>query len=89
MEVKGANILYTLAGIMITFAGFSTLLLTLRPATGARLSQLDRYLAKTVMTYIFVLTAGALLPALIALYDIQEKWIWRVSSLMFAPTSAG
>jgi len=31
------------------------------------LSLLDRYLAKTVMTHIFVLTAGALLPALFAL----------------------
>jgi hypothetical protein len=60
MEFKGATFLYTLAGLMITFAGFSALLLAVRPAAGARLSLLDRYLAKTVMTYIFVLTAGAL-----------------------------
>ncbi|MGC1520735.1 MAG: hypothetical protein WA803_04260 [Steroidobacteraceae bacterium] len=84
MEVKGATFLYTLAGLMITFAGFSVLLLTLRPATGARLSLLDRYLAKTVMTYIFVLTAAALLPPLFALYDIQEKWIWRGAGVLFA-----
>jgi hypothetical protein len=84
MEIKGATFLYTLAGLMITFAGFSALLLTLRPAAGARLSLLDRFLAKTVMTHIFVLTAGALLPALLALFDIQEKWIWRGSSLLFA-----
>jgi hypothetical protein len=84
MEVKGASLLYTLAGLMITFAGFSALLLAVRPAAGARLSLLDRYLAKTVMTYIFVLTAGALLPALLALYDIQETWIWRDSSVLFA-----
>jgi hypothetical protein len=84
MEFKGATLLYTLAGLMITFAGFSALLLALRPAAGARLSQLDRYLAKTVMTYIFVLTAGALLPALFALYDVQEKWIWRGSAVLFA-----
>jgi hypothetical protein len=83
MEFKGETFLYILAGLMITFAGFSALLLTLRPATGARLSLLDRYLAKTVMTFIFVLTAGALLPALFALYDIQEKWIWRGSSVLF------
>ena len=69
---------------MITFAGFSALLLALRPATGAKLSLLDRYLAKTVMTYIFVLTAGALLPALLALYDIQEKWVWQGSAVLFA-----
>jgi hypothetical protein len=84
MEIKGAAFLYTLAGLMITFAGFSALLLGLRQAAGSRLTLLDRYLAKTVMTYIFVLTAGALLPALCALYDIPEKWIWRDSALLFA-----
>jgi len=84
MEFKGATLLYTLAGLMITFAGFSALLLTLRPAAGARLSLLDRYLAKTVMTYIFVLTAGALLPALLSLYDIPEKSIWKWSAVLFA-----
>jgi hypothetical protein len=84
MEIKGATFLYTLAGLMITFAGFSALLLALRPAAGAKLSLLDRYLAKTVMTYIFVLTAGALLPSLFALYDIQEERIWRCAGVLFA-----
>ena len=59
MEFKGATFLYTLAGLMITFAGFSALLFGLRQAAGARLAVLDRYLAKTVMTHIFVLTAGS------------------------------
>src|SRR6202167_6457514 len=84
MDLKGATFLYALAGLMITFARFSALLLALRPAAGARLSLLDRYLAKTVMTYIFVLMVGALLPALFALYDIQEQWIWRGSAVLFA-----
>ena len=84
MEVKGAALLYTLAGLMITFAGFSTLLLFVRPAAGAKLSLLDRYLAKTVMTHVFVLTAAALLPALFALYDIPEMWIWQGSAVLFA-----
>jgi hypothetical protein len=83
MEIKGAGLLYTLAGLMITFAGFSGLLLVLRPAAGAKLSLLDRYLAKTVMTYVFVLTAGTLLPTLLALYDIPEKWIWQASGVLF------
>jgi hypothetical protein len=85
MEVKGATFLYTLATLMITFAGFSALLLAVRPAAGAKLSLLDRYLAKTVMSYIFVLTAGALLPSLFALYDVQETWVWRDSVVLFAP----
>jgi hypothetical protein len=84
MEVKGATLLYTLAGLMITFAGFSALLLAVRPASGAKLSLLDRYLAKTVMTHIFVLTAAALLPPLIALYDVAERWIWPTSAVLFA-----
>jgi hypothetical protein len=84
MEVKGATFLYTLAGLMITFAGFSSLLLILRQAAGAKVSMLDRYLARTVMTYVFVLTAAALLPAIFALYDVPEKWIWRSSGVLFA-----
>jgi hypothetical protein len=84
MEVKGATFLYTLAGLMITFAGFSALLFGVRQAAGARLSRLDRYIARTVMTYIFVLTAAALMPSLFALYDIPEKWIWRASGVLFA-----
>ena len=84
MEVKGAILLYALAGLMITFAGFSALLFVLRQAAGARLSLLDRFIAKTVMTYIFVLAAAALLPTLLALYDIQENWIWRGSGVLFA-----
>jgi len=84
VEVKNATLLYTLAGLMVTFAGFSALLLALRPAAGAKLSLLDRFIAKTVMTYICVLTAGALLPALLALYDIQDEWIWRDSGVLFA-----
>jgi hypothetical protein len=84
MEVKGATLLYTLAGLMITFAGFSALLFVVRQAAGAKLSLLDRYLAKTVMTHIFVLTAAALLPALMALYGMQEQWIWRSSGVLFA-----
>lgn len=84
MEVKGAILLYTLAGLMITFAGFSALLLGVRQAAGSKLSLLDRYLARTVMMYIFVLTAGALLPPLLALYDTSDKWIWRGSAALFA-----
>jgi hypothetical protein len=84
MDFKGSTFLFALSGLMITFAGFSALLLSVRPATGAKLSLLDRYLAKTVMTYMFVLTAGSLLPALLALFDIQEIWIWRDSAVLFA-----
>jgi len=84
MEIKGATFLYTLAALMITFAGFSALLLVIRQAAGAKLSLLDRFIVRNVMTYTFVLTAAALLPALLALYGVEERWIWRVSGALFA-----
>ena len=83
MEIKGAALLYTLATLMITFAGFSALLYVVRQAAGAKLSLLDRYIAGTVLTYTFVLAAGALLPALFGLFEIQDEWIWRASGLLF------
>ena len=83
MEVKGAILLYTLAGLMVTFAGFSALLLGLRQAAGARLSMLDRYLAKTVLTNMFTLTAGALLPPLLGLYELPEARLWRIAAVLF------
>ncbi len=69
---------------MVTFAGFFALLLMLRQSVGVRLSSLDRLLAKTVVTHLFVLTAGALLPPLLALYGIPESWIWKISAVLFA-----
>jgi hypothetical protein len=83
VEVKGAILLYTLAGLMVTFAGFSALLLAIRQAAGARLSVLDRFLAKTVLTNLFVLTAAALLPPLLGLYGLPEAWLWRIASVLF------
>jgi hypothetical protein len=84
MEFTGSTLLYTLATLMITFAGFSALLYVIRQAAGATVSLLDRYIARTVMTYTFVLAAAALLPALLALFDVQEIWIWRISGVLFA-----
>ena len=82
MEIEGATFLFTLAALMITFGGFSALLLGIRQAAGRRSSPIDRYLVKTLLTQIFVLTAGSLLPPLLALYGISETWVWRGSALL-------
>ena len=84
MEIEGAAFLYTLATLMVTFAGFSALLFVIRQAAGAKLSLLDRFIVRNIMTYAFVLTAAALLPALLALFGIGEGWLWRVSGVLFA-----
>ncbi len=83
VELKDAGLLYTLAGLTVTFAGFSALLLLIRQGIGARLTALDRLITRTVVGNLFVLTAGALLPALLALYGIPEAWVWKASALIF------
>jgi hypothetical protein len=83
MELKGAGFLYTLATLMVTFAGYSALLLIVRQGAGARVSPLDRFITRTIVGHLFVLTAGALIPVLLNFYEISEALIWRASSLMF------
>jgi hypothetical protein len=83
VDVKGATLLYTMAGLMVTFAGFSAILLSVRQAAGARLSVLDRYLARTVLVHLFALTAAALLPPLLLLYDIPEAAVWKIAAAVF------
>jgi hypothetical protein len=83
MEIKGAALLYTLATLMITFAGFAALLLIVRQSAGATLSALDRFLARTVVGHFFWMAAGALFPPVLGLYDISESWVWKASALMF------
>jgi hypothetical protein len=84
VELEGTGLLLTLAGLMVTFAGFSALLMSVRQSIGARLSRLDQLLAKTLVTHLFLLTAGAILPPLLSLYAIPEPWIWKVAALLYA-----
>jgi hypothetical protein len=83
MEVKGAGLLYTLATLSVTFAGFAALLLMLRQSAGAGLSALDRFLARTVVGHFFWLAAGGIFPSVLSLYELPEQWVWRASALLF------
>lgn len=83
MEVEGSAFLYTVATLLVTFAGFSALLLILRQAAGAHLSPLDRFLTRMIVGHLFVLTGGALLPPLFALYAVPEAWLWRSAAVLF------
>jgi hypothetical protein len=84
LDVQGAILLYTLAGLVITFAGFAAVMLAIRQAAGGQLSQLDRFMAKTVLIHVFVLTWGAVLPPLLMLYGIVEDEVWKIAAVLFA-----
>ena len=83
MEVKGAALLYTLATLAITFAGFAALLLIIRQSAGGALSPLDRFFARTVVGHFFWLAAGAIFPPLLALYELPDAAVWKASALLF------
>jgi hypothetical protein len=83
MELPGTAFLYTLATLMVTFAGFSALLLIIRQTSGGQLSMLDRFLTRTLVGNLLMLTAGALLPPLLQLFDLTEAFIWKASALVF------
>ena len=83
MVVAGADLLYVLATLAVTFAGFAVLLLAIRQTAGAPLSPLDHFLARTVVGHFFWIAAGALFPPAIGLFAFATPWVWKASALLF------
>ena len=75
-----SDYLLRLAGLSLSFVGFSAVVVTLRGALGGKLS--DRHL-RLVRLYIeggFLVTALALVPALLNLLHLPDSVTWPVSS---------
>ena len=68
MAIAETTYLYALAGLSVSFVGFSTLVIVFRQSAGGRLSSYDSYFVLSFMQAGFIVTAGALLPPLFALY---------------------
>jgi hypothetical protein len=83
MEVKGAALLYTLATLAVTLAGFAAILLVLRQAAGGALNALDRFIAKTIVGHLFMVMGGALVPPMLAGFGLPDAWVWKSSALAF------
>jgi hypothetical protein len=84
MELPGANYLYALATVSVTFVGFSALLLVFRETIGGKMTGYDSYFTLSFMQAGFIVTAGGLLPQLLALYELSHTLVWRGSSLIMA-----
>jgi hypothetical protein len=82
MELPGANFLYALATISVTFVGFSALLLVFRETIGGKMTSYDRYFTLSFMQAGFIVTAGGMLPQLLAFYEMPHASTWRASSLI-------
>jgi hypothetical protein len=84
MELPGANYLYALATISVTFVGFSALLLVFRETIGGKMTGYDSYFTLSFMQAGFIVTAGGLLPQLLAFYEMSHISVWRASSAIMA-----
>ena len=84
MELPGANYLYALATISVTFVGFSALLLVFRQTIGGRMTSYDSYFTLAFIQVGFIVTAGGLLPQLLAFFEMSHALVWRESSVIMA-----
>ena len=86
MELPGSGYLYSLAVVSITFVGFAALLIVFRQTMGGAPTSYDAYFALSFIQIGFIVTAGALLPPLLALYGWSAETVWRVAGAALALT---
>ncbi len=84
MELPGSAYLHALANISLTFVGFSALLLVFRQAMSRTMTRYESYFMMTFILSGFIVTAGSLLPLLLALYGLLQPTVWRLSSIIMA-----
>jgi hypothetical protein len=89
MELPGTGYLYNLTTISVTFAGFAALIAAFRQMVGGHLTRYDVFLIRSALMRSLIVIICALLPPLLALFEIPPHLIWRTSSLIAAGLIAG
>jgi hypothetical protein len=84
MELPGTNYLYNLSMISVTFAGFAALLAAFREMVGGRVTRHDAFLIRSALVRSLIVIVCAMLPPLLAIFELSAATIWRVSSLSAA-----
>ena len=84
MELSGSTYLYTIAGLSVTFVGFSALVVLLRQIVGGAMTRLDTLITRIFIQLGFIVVAGAMLPPLLSLFHLSPDRIWRISSAIAA-----
>ena len=80
MEGAGANYLFALAALAMTFSGFCAIVIVLRQAIGKGLSGFHVLLTSLYLEAGLGTTAFCMLPPLLALCDVPLHAVWRMSS---------
>jgi hypothetical protein len=84
MELPGSNYLYTIATLSITYAGFAALIVIFRQIIGGGVSSYDVFVIRSILMRSFIVAFSAMLPPALALFDLSQSAIWRISSLFAA-----
>ena len=82
MEASGY--LYTIAAVGMSFAGLSVLTMILRQILGGQMTKFDSFVARSWIQLGFMITLGAILPPLFALFKVSTPTVWHISSALMA-----
>jgi hypothetical protein len=82
--VEASSYLYTISAIGMSFAGLSVLTMILRQILGGQMTKFDTFVARSWIQLGFMITFGAILPPLLALFDISTPMVWRIASGVMA-----
>ena len=84
MTSAESGFLFSLAALSLSFAGFSAVVVTLRGALGGEISERHLRLVRLYIEGGLLVTALALIPALLDLLHVPASVIWPVSSAVAA-----
>lgn len=84
MTSAESDFLFCLATLSLSFAGFSAVVVTLRGALGGEISERHLRLVRLYIEGGLLVTALALVPALLNLLPVPGSVIWPVSSALAA-----
>ena len=84
MTSAESSFLFTLAALSLSFAGFSAVVVSLRGALGGEISERHLRLVRLYIEGGLLVTALALIPALLDLLHVPGSVIWPVSSAVAA-----
>jgi hypothetical protein len=84
VELEGTTFFYNLSVLAITFAAVSALVMLVRQTLGGKLSGFDIYLLRAYISFGFAVAIGAVLPPLLALFELRRALVWLIASAIVA-----
>ena len=81
-ELGGEAYLLNLSLLAITFSAVSVLVMLVRQSMGGKLSNFDIHLVSSYVARGFVIAVAAVIPPLLADFDLHPQVFWAIASLL-------